>query len=487
VIRILVRLKDDTSIRVARGRLFVSRPGQPSLAIPAPPPAVVKALRSLSTRPERIDAIGSRLIGSSGADALLRWIHLTDTCRTANVLEYVVSVDGRPLAVVEPLSPGVAPRARDLTRSAPRDSTLSRFAYLRREAADLVLDCPESQARIRCPIRIAAALLRMLDGASGDSPDGLSAAESRALPALLHSLGYLEPRRQSAARASWEFHDLLFHRASRLGRAPRGFGATYRFTGRFRPLPALKRPMAGQAIELARPDLASLAAADRPLTTVLEARRSLRTPGARPLSLRQLGELLYRALGVREIDRSGPQQTMRRVYPSGGGIHELEFYVTVNRCLGLPRGIYHYHAGRHALYRLAAPRALVDSLLSDASRAWGGRYPAPQLLITAAARLPRIAWKYEGMAYRTVLVNAGAAVQTLYLVATAMGLAPCAIGNGNPRTFGLATGLDPFDETSVAELVVSSAAGGQRPATPAPGSRPPRGSRTRGRPPSSRA
>jgi SagB-type dehydrogenase family enzyme len=465
VIRILVRLKDDTSIRLARGRLFVSRPGHGSLAVPAPPSAVVRALRSLSRRPDRLDAIASRLIGSNGADALLRWTHLADACHEANLFDSVVSVDGRPLAIIEPLSAGVAPRARDLTRSAPRGWRLSRFAYLRRDAADLVLDCPESQARIRCPTRTAAALLSMLDGASGDSPHGLSAAESGALLALLHSLGYLEPRRESTARAAWEFHDLLFHRASRLGRAPRGFGATYRFKGRIRPLPALKRQMAGQAIALARPDLASLAADDRPLTAVLEARRSLRTPGARPLTLGQLGELLYRALAVREIVRGGPQQTMRRVYPSGGGIHELEFYVTVNRCLGLPRGIYHYHAGRHALYRLPAPTAIVTSLVSDASRAWGGRYPPPQILVTAAARLPRIAWKYEGMAYRTVLVNAGAAIQTLYLVATAMGLAPCAIGSGNPRTFGAATGLDPFDETSVAELVVSSAAHGPRPAS----------------------
>lgn len=61
--------------------------------------------------------------------------------------------------------------------------------------------------------------------------------------------------------------------------------------------------------------------------------------------------------------------------------------------------------------------------------------------------------------YRIALINAGAAVQTMYLVATAMGLAPCAVGNGDPARFAAITGLNPMEETSIAEFVLSTMPG----------------------------
>jgi hypothetical protein len=39
-----------------------------------------------------------------------------------------------------------------------------------------------------------------------------------------------------------------------------------------------------------------------------------------------------------------------------------------------------------------------------------------------------VSWKYEGLAYRLVLVHVGVLTQSLYLVCTAMGLAACAVG-----------------------------------------------------------
>ena len=59
-----------------------------------------------------------------------------------------------------------------------------------------------------------------------------------------------------------------------------------------------------------------------------------------------------------------------------------------------------------------------------------------------ASRLPRLAWKYEGIAYRLGLLNAGVVIELMYLVATDMKLAPCANGSGDSRPFETATGLD---------------------------------------------
>jgi SagB-type dehydrogenase family enzyme len=81
----------------------------------------------------------------------------------------------------------------------------------------------------------------------------------------------------------------------------------------------------------------------------------------------------------------------------------------------------------------------------------------PDVLVTLAARFQRFAWKYEGMAYRVMLLNAGVVIQTMYLVATAMGLAPCALGTGDSTTFATAAGLDPIAETSIAEFALSGA------------------------------
>jgi len=65
-------------------------------------------------------------------------------------------------------------------------------------------------------------------------------------------------------------------------------------------------------------------------------------------------------------------------------------------------------------------------------------------------------WKYEGMPYALVLKHAGVFYQTMYYVATAMGLAPCGLGAGDADAFTQATGRDPLEECGVAEFALSS-------------------------------
>jgi hypothetical protein len=47
--------------------------------------------------------------------------------------------------------------------------------------------------------------------------------------------------------------------------------------------------------------------------------------------------------------------------------------------------------------------------------------------------------------------------QTVYLIATAMGLSVCGLGGGDAEDFAAATVLDYHDEGSVGELVLGSA------------------------------
>lgn len=55
-----------------------------------------------------------------------------------------------------------------------------------------------------------------------------------------------------------------------------------------------------------------------------------------------------------------------------------------------------------------------------------------------------------------ILKNVGVLYQTMYLVATAMDLAPCALGGGDSDLFARATALDYYAETSVGEFLLGS-------------------------------
>jgi hypothetical protein len=46
--------------------------------------------------------------------------------------------------------------------------------------------------------------------------------------------------------------------------------------------------------------------------------------------------------------------------------------------------------------------------------------------------------------------------QTMYLAATAMGLAPCAVGGGDADLFARAAGVDYYAETSVGEFLLGN-------------------------------
>jgi len=56
--------------------------------------------------------------------------------------------------------------------------------------------------------------------------------------------------------------------------------------------------------------------------------------------------------------------------------------------------------------------------------------------------------------FANLLKDAGALMQTMYLVATAMGLAPCAIGGGDAECFAAAAGTAFWEESSVAEFML---------------------------------
>ena len=95
----------------------------------------------------------------------------------------------------------------------------------------------------------------------------------------------------------------------------------------------------------------------------------------------------------------------------------------------------------------------TEKILKDAWYA-SGKQDRPQILISIAARFGRLSWKYESIAYSLILKHVGVLYQTMYLIATAMNLAPCALGSGNADLFTKIAGTNYYAESTVGEFIL---------------------------------
>ena len=341
----------------------------------------------------------------------------------------------------------------------------------------MVLESPLAHARIVLHEPVAATLVaamvtaataRELAVEAGDLPIETVSLLLALLAAggMLDDPGHAGADPQSAPPdpETWEFHDLLFHARTRRGRSDAPSGATYRLAGRMDPPPAVRPTPAGDRFPLSRPDLESLQRTDPPLSRVVERRRTIREYGDRPIRIEQLGEFLYRVARLRdeqEIDLPGPHGPIRmamasRPYPSGGALYELEFYAAIASCEGLIPGLYYYEPRDHGLIRIAGRSGELDAMLEDGARSAGIPGDTVQVLLILSARIPRLSWKYESIAYALVLKHVGVVYEAMYLAATAMKLAPCALGCGDSDRFARISGADYYDESSVGEFLLGS-------------------------------
>lgn len=351
-------------------------------------------------------------------DLAVAWYHVERLVR-AGVLCRVLLRDGVPVATAH--GPLAGPRPVG-------PPVLCRFAILRRQGDEWVIESPRTSSRVVLPD---------LAGFSANWPPLLD---------LLGEAGLLQSEESPALR-QWEPHDLLFHARSRLGRHRAPYGATFRFQGEIPPQPAVRPRPEGDVVPLGRRH-----AVPADLWQTLQARRSTRRFGDEPLSQADLGEFLFRTSHVEAVVRAEPYDVSRRPYPSGGAAYDLEVWLAVQRCTGLEPGLYHYEPVAHELTRVgAAP----PELFTDAVTATGLEGP-PQVLVLLASRFQRLSWKYSSMAYATTLKNAGVLLQTMYLAATALGLGACALGGGDSDRFARAAGTDYYAETTVAELLLGS-------------------------------
>ncbi len=459
-----VQLKQAVQLRVDADTLLLVA-GRRRVRVPDPDGSLRTLLRGCGESGGTTDELVALAHRSGLSLAALFVPALLERLAGYGWLDYSVLDAGSPVLRAEPTLGAPAQRLEEHEPGA--QCVLSRFAYCRRHGDALVVQ----SGRTSSSVRVLDPRLAMLLAGLARPSDADVLASALALPAtvvctalgLLTSMrivcrmqGGLPEEEIDVPLRQWEFHDLLFHRGSREDDRNRPLGATYRFLGDIEPLPAVKPTCGGRTLDL--PALND-SGGTVTLYDALDARRSIRSHGTRPISVEQLAQVLERSARIRSVRRGEHEEVCSRPFPSGGALHELEVYLVVSRCEGLDAGLYHYRASDAELEQLGNSNALTEALLQNAAYATGTGL-IPQVLVVMTARFPRISWKYEAIAYSLMLKHVGCLVQTIYLVATALGLGPCAIGSGNSELFARLLGTSLYEETSVGEITLGTVPSG---------------------------
>lgn len=436
-------------VRVTRGPADDIRLEGPYQSLSVPSEAV--ALRALVERILAGTATRKALFPDDGLDAVARAerLHYLDMLNRSALLDAVFEDDtgsvlrlhSQAPAALRPLWYDDGPLRQGSIRLSPR-------ALMRWVEGGLRLESPFTGRFVTIGDPASVALLD--DLAKGAMIDALAESHPTDLVrAMLHVLDALHlVDGQAETGPFWEFHDLLFHARSRMGRHLDGYGGTFRLRGKAAPLPAIRpRP------EGAPPAIALREAPDSAFAALLSRRRSTREFAERPLSLAQLGELLDRCARATAPRQVGEIEVDRRPYPTGGAAYDLEVYVLARRVEGLEPGLYHHAPRSHTLDRMAADPNMLETMARHAARTYLAETP-PQAVLLITSRLGRVAWKYASMSYALVLKHVGVLYQTLYLSAADLGLGACALGGGNSDLFAEATGIDCYAEPLVGEFVI---------------------------------
>jgi SagB-type dehydrogenase family enzyme len=389
------------------------------------------------------------------------------------LLEYRLQCSGtdQDLVVIEPQVPDYWPATPQLGNADVL--VLSRFAYMRRRGNEMVLESPRAGALFKiCDPKIATAMailstpqqirqLRRQDDFPGVELLALLVDCQILFKIDSVSGGGLRPAEGNDHLVLWDFHDLLFHARSTEGRHANPLGGVYPYAGVMSPLPAVRPRWPGKKLDL-RKFSPVHSESISPAAELLRQRHSTRSfDDQRPITVAELSRFLDNTARVLsrwrsrvDLGNGGPVVAYAiRPYPSGGASYELELYLAVDKCEGLARGFYHYDAGGHALVPIAVRTHELEALVTGAELAMGAP-AAPQILITITARFGRMSWKYSSVAYALILKDVGVLTQTLYLMATDMGLGGCAIGSTNIDLFAKMTGIEFHVEGPVGQFAL---------------------------------
>ena len=219
------------------------------------------------------------------------------------------------------------------------------------------------------------------------------------------------------------------------------------------PAPPLEKPYPEKGPFLPLPKLGSINIPALDLRTAINTRRSIRHYRKDPLTLEELGHLLWSTQGIVQV--MDPYYTLRTV-PSAGGRHAFETYLLINRVAGVKPGLYRYLAFSHSLLAIDTGSGVADRVMAACLGQAFVRASAVTFLWSCVVY--RMAWRYAERAWRLVHLDAGHVCQNLYLAGEQIGCGTCAIGAFDDGMMADILGIDGIEE-----FIIYCAALGKKP------------------------
>jgi putative peptide maturation dehydrogenase len=300
-----------------------------------------------------------------------------------------------------------------------------------------------------------------LDGPAGDGADELVEVGLLLSDSDDERAAALRVRDETLAATEWNRYAALFHfmtqwsgvdlrgDTDRLRLGPESRAAARDYVAHHgQPPAAFPEPRDGRSVELPRP------VGDGALYRTLVARRTTRAFDVEAaMTAEHLGTLLHWVFGCQGYGRNvADVECIKRTSPSGGALHPVEAYPVVTGVDGVEPGIYHYDGRRHVLEPLSELDAAAGRALASRFMAGQHYFGDAHVSIVLTARFYRNHWKYRGhqKAYPGILMDAAHLSQTLYLVATELGLGAFVTLAINGRDIEERLGLEGIEEGVIA-------------------------------------
>ncbi len=456
-----LRIAAPWQISVQNGITSARMPGK-VIALPVKRPALAAVLQGLEFEGKTIATIESEL-QNVDAESLGAFKECFDFLMQNLLLGWEWPVNGNAAAIIIPLSPEFC--LEEIDAEIFRDYVFSRFALLRRDEGAWVLESP----LLCCSLQVLDPGILLLLHAFSRPLSGEKALGTIQQPSgivlqwmkMLVTIGFLEPvlmeneanKPEREALQYWEFHDLYFHSRTRLGRHNNAVGRSLRFS---QPPPPPYKPYSHEGkIFLPKPDVKSLKQKEITLYEAMELRKSNKKHGLPAINFKELGEFFFRVARIKGMYPKDEYVIAQRPYPNAGGSNEIELYVLIKACVGLPEGFYWYEPVEHALVQVQQKSAETEALYLSTNYNNKADF-APQVIVFLASRFARNSWKYQTLSYANTLKHVGVLFQSMYLVATAMGLAPNGWSIGNSDLFNKVSGTNYYEETSVGEFLLGA-------------------------------
>lgn len=208
------------------------------------------------------------------------------------------------------------------------------------------------------------------------------------------------------------------------------------------PQPPLQKPYDENGEKIDLPKVNESILSNINLFDIFKDRISHRSFSSECISLDELSFLLWATQGVKMV--KGNNYAALRPVPSAGARHPFETYIVVNRVEGLKSGVYRYLPLTHQLlYEFDC----TNSEEELSALTLGQKFVGKSSVTFIWSVIPyRGEWRYNIVAHKAMILDAGHVCQNLYLACGAINCGTCAIAAYDQKKFDRFLNLDGEDE-----------------------------------------